>query len=720
MDNLTIDLENCYGIRNLQQTFDFAREKAYAIYAPNGAMKSSLANTFADVASGKDSADRIFTARVTKRDIHWRDGSALASADVLVVRPYDEVFSHSERTSTLLVNAALREEYEALHVEVENAKNGLIQALKAQSGSKKDLAREISLTFTRSESDFYRALVRISEELKEQKEAPFADVVYDIIFDDKVIEMLGTKDVKTTLEEYITKYNELIAASSYFKRGIFSYYNASQIAKNLAENGFFKANHTINLNADARLEITDEKQLEELIKKEKEGISNDPALRKSFGNIEKLLAKNVNLRNFEQYLGEHEEILPQLANLELFREEIWKSYIVKHYDIYESMVEKYKAAEKRRKEIEDQAEVERTQWESVIEIFNSRFFVPFRLEAKNRTSVILGQEPMLMLGFVFEEGLERASIDRTALLSVLSTGEKKALYILNIIFEIQTRTQAGQPTLLVVDDIADSFDYKNKYAIIQYLKDVTEDTNFKQIILTHNFDFFRTLESRYIPYRNCLMATKSATGIELGKAAGIRNVFVKDWKVNFSVDAKKRIACIPFMRNLIEFTKGEDDVDYIALTSLLHYKADSDAVTQAMLADIYNRLFGANLTANDPAGFVLDEIEREAGICLGAQEGVNFENKIVLAMATRLKSEKYMVGLLNDPAFVASIAANQTTALLREVKRRNASNPASIGVLDRVILMTPENIHLNSFMYEPILDMSDDHLRRLYQETAAL
>jgi hypothetical protein len=31
-----------------------------------------------------------------------------------------------------------------------------------------------------------------------------------------------------------------------------------------------------------------------------------------------------------------------------------------------------------------------------------------------------------------------------------------------------------------------------------------------------------------------------------------------------------------------------------------------------------------------------------------------------------------------------------------------------------VILMTPENIHLNSFMFEPIIDMSDEHLRKLY------
>ena len=43
-----------------------------------------------------------------------------------------------------------------------------------------------------------------------------------------------------------------------------------------------------------------------------------------------------------------------------------------------------------------------------------------------------------------------------------------------------------------------------------------------------------------------------------------------------------------------------------------------------------------------------------------------------------------------------------------------------MGVLQRVVLMTPENIHLNSFMYEPILDMSDKHLRSLYTDAKAL
>ncbi len=48
MRSLKMELEHCYGIRKLEHTFDFRNSKAVAVYAPNGAMKSSLANTFQD------------------------------------------------------------------------------------------------------------------------------------------------------------------------------------------------------------------------------------------------------------------------------------------------------------------------------------------------------------------------------------------------------------------------------------------------------------------------------------------------------------------------------------------------------------------------------------------------------------------------------------------------------------------------------------------------
>ena len=45
MRSVKIDLKNCYGIRSLQRELDFSSKPAYALYAPNGVMKSSLAET---------------------------------------------------------------------------------------------------------------------------------------------------------------------------------------------------------------------------------------------------------------------------------------------------------------------------------------------------------------------------------------------------------------------------------------------------------------------------------------------------------------------------------------------------------------------------------------------------------------------------------------------------------------------------------------------------
>lgn len=98
---------------------------------------------------------------------------------------------------------------------------------------------------------------------------------------------------------------------------------------------------------------------------------------------------------------------------------------------------------------------------------------------------------------------------------------------------------------------------------------------------------------------------------------------------------------------------------------------------------------------------------------------MNFENKIVLSIAIRLKAEEYMVAKIADQAFVDGIVANQTPRLLTRFRKDNP-NHTSLKTLEKVILMTPENIHLNAFMYEPILDMSDEHLRKLYIEVKAL
>ena len=721
MERVTVNLRNCYGIRSLKKEFDFTGTQAFALYAPNGVMKSSLAKAFQDAAEERDSEDRIFPTRKTVRDITDDNNQEIKGNRVLVVFPYDEDLGVSEQTSTLLLNPALKKEYDDLLRSTAEAKATLIEKVKVQSQSRMNMESELSSAIMPTQNEFEAALIRVRREVEEQKNSVFSNVEYDKIFNEKVLKALNTKDLKSAIHEYAQRYNELLTASTFFKKGTFDYYNAAQIAKSLADNGFFDANHSVSLNADSgNREITDKKQLEEVISQEKDAILADAALRSKFDDVARQLMRNAELRDFYSYVLDDEAILSRLHNPEGLRQDVLKDYLKVHEELYTDWLNKYDAAQKRRKELEEAARAQRTQWEAVIDIFNERFFVPFKLEAKNKTEVMLGRTSIIDLGFTYVDGQESAELNRNELLRSLSTGERKALYVLNVIFEIETRKAAKQETLIVVDDLADSFDYRNKYAIIQYLRDISAEDIFKLVIMTHNFDFLRTIESRFVGYSNCLMASKNGNDISITQASGIRNVFARDWKRRFFEDSKKKIASIPFLRNLVEMTTGEDDPRYGELTTMLHWKVGSESITVGQLDVIYNNICRDNGQSCTPGKLVFDLIMEEADKCLLADGGVHLENKIVLAIAIRLLAERFVIDKIADPAFVATLTANQARGLSEEFKARFPDEATTNTVLDRVGLMTPENIHVNSFMYEPLIDMSDDHLRKLYADVKQL
>ena len=336
-------------------------------------MKSSLAQTFYDISKGVPSRDRIFNERASTRQVRDETGGEIASDSVFVVRPYDQEFVHSEKTSTLLVDAKLRKEYEQLQVGIEKQKDILLKALQKHSKSKKSIEAEVSSAFTSSDQEFETALTRIQTELIEMHDALFADIPYDTVFDEKVLAFLRTEEAQAVISIYVKRYNELLASSTYFKKGTFDYYNAGQIAKSLASNGFFAAKHTVTLNAEKKLEIKTQKELEDVISKEKEAILKDKELRARFDALAKLLDANAQMRDFRSFLLDHESFVSQLANVPKFRENVLKSYLKICFELYAALMKEYESAKARTKEIQIEAAKQRTQWETVIQIFNDRF-----------------------------------------------------------------------------------------------------------------------------------------------------------------------------------------------------------------------------------------------------------------------------------------------------------------------------------------------------------
>lgn len=105
-------------------------------------------------------------------------------------------------------------------------------------------------------------------------------------------------------------------------------------------------------------------------------------------------------------------------------------------------------------------------------------------------------------------------------------------------------------------------------------------------------------------------------------------------------------------------------------------------------------------------------------ICNTTTEKIILENKIILSMAIKLELEKFLKPILVENNITLECEGVQTRCWSENAKPFLTIEQTKI--VDEVNLMTPESIHLNSFMYEPIIDMSDWALKELYKNVLGL
>lgn len=711
MNKINVEFENCFGINRLKHTFDFLNKNACQIYAPNGTMKTSFARTFKCISKEEEPKDLINPGKSSKAIITKSNGVNIKPEEVFVVESYNGDYE-SQKVSVLLVNKELKEKYDKIYSDLEHMKNSLLKDISALCGikSKDDIEKEITNVWGMADGDIFQCLEEIELSLQEFS-FPYT-IKYKTIINDKVISLLNDKGIKALIKEYIKEYDDLITKSEYFTKGIFNHNNVSIIGKNLNDNGFFKVKNKILIKDK---EIKSKKELDNLVKEEKEKIFNNTELLSRFEKIDAKLTQNAAMKELRNILEINPEIVARLEDINSFKKELWLSYLKEKEDDVKSLVSMYKISKTEIKKIVEEATKQKTAWDEVVEIFNERFDVPFIVAIDNQQDVILKQNTPT-IKFKYSESGTYVDVDKSTLLKILSNGEKRALYILNLIFEIEALKKLNNDVVVIVDDIADSFDYRNKYAIIEYLNDILKSGIFKMIILTHNFDFYRTVVNRLgISRKNSFMVYKNNIEIKLTQGGYLKDIF-SVWKNKVNNNDKIMIASIPFVRNLSEYLEEENSPNYMKLTSLLHKKDDTESVTVSELEDIYNAVWKVPKNLNGKDRKIIDILFSEAEkIVLDSTEKINLENKIVLSIAIRLLAEEFMISRISDKDKIQEISKNQTYELIKLYKDEYR-NIDEIKVLEQVNLMTPENIHMNSFMYEPILDLSDIYLKKLYEK----
>ena len=362
MSILKIHIRNCYGIGSLDKEIDLSNGCGI-IYAPNGTMKSSLTHVFQDIASGKESCDRIYTERVSEREILM--GNHSIDEDSIYVFK-EENADGQKSVSTFLTNPELKAQYDAIHLELANAKKALSKSIKKTSGST-DIESEILDSCKVNESDNVYDCFLALKVLVEGEPLPLYTFNYNDVFDKKGLVKNFLSENGRIVSQYFEKYNELLSKSSFFSGGenSFGTYQADALIASVKDNRFFKASHKITLRDGS--ELHDKKLLVSRVEQEVQSIYNSEDLMSIYQSLEKSLAKNQDLQKFKEAIKNNPAIIAKLVDYEGLRREIIVSYLQQHKEMFLEICNLYTSKRDELLKIVEDANAYTERWKSIID-----------------------------------------------------------------------------------------------------------------------------------------------------------------------------------------------------------------------------------------------------------------------------------------------------------------------------------------------------------------
>lgn len=726
MCNISIKMKNCFGIKKLNQLFDFSERNTFTIYAINGTMKSSFARAFKCFQDGKidEIKDKIYDIQ-GEFELKF-DSNEAKREQVFVINSFDDKYEAD--ISNLLIDKKLSKTLQAIY----QKRNILFDKLISKSDYSFEPKLKRDEKYQILEDAIKKDLKFGSDELLEnlysikdkKTKENFENITYSTIFDNTIMSKILAPEFQAKIKDYIAFTDTIYQNYDFLTKGKLTLPKLKDVSKALEKSSFFESDNKIILkNCD--IEITSKENLIHKIKEIEEKLKDS----KEFLEIEKILNTSKG-KDLKDLIETNPYIITWLKteNLNELREILWLSYLQSEdiKPLLNDLLEDYTSFYADTQNITDN----NTEWKRILDIYKQRFSVPYEMQISNLKNAITGAN-IPQVEFLFKDGDNQKILKRKDLvnLDTLSRGEKRALYLLNIIFDVEQRKKENKETLFIIDDIADSFDYKNKYAIIEYLCEMASNNNFKLIILSHNFDFYRTVSSRLgLTKTNRFVATRNNRGsIEFANPTCDNNPF-ENWQQNPTKITF--FALIPLVRNLVEYKTGNNNEDYNILTELLHQKEHSNEITVEEIIKIFKEYINTK--------YIPKDIDKNLNIlegllsCCDEIKGKNkrIEHKLLLAMGIRHKAEIFMIDTLKETIGEATFkeklnecTKDQTRFLFNlfvEQIEQNKELEKYKNTLEKVNIVTPENIHLNSFMYEPIMDMDIVELKNLYKEVEEL
>jgi energy-coupling factor transporter ATP-binding protein EcfA2 len=696
-------MTNFYGIKELLKP-DLISGNTI-IYAPNAVMKTSFSDGLRDIAKGITPKD-IFTCPETPSNFELdEDGKIITKATPnclnLVTINYgnnvSDIFNDPSLMS-LVMSPSLKAKYKTVIDRIEQIKESVNQWISSEVlGEKKTTENGWAVLKSINNSQNEIGVVTNIPELSSYESDYYSGLPFLTIFNNETEKLFVNPDFSSECKSYSNSVKKELD-KKVFSSG-FTMSELIKVRDELKKNHFFEANHKIHLNS---LEEMGAEELDEYIKTTTDSVYSSQEVLIEFEKAKKVLEKSKTSRALKDLLMNDKVLLSEIANPNELKRKVVYSILFKHSPEIEKLKTELKTLSTDLKTVIEEANKSNETWNKVLNDYNNRF-VSNKLDVsiENQAEAVLGLSQARFVKRIKGTN-QQATHD---MMLRFSSGEKRALGILNIMFEVELK--GNQKFTLLLDDVSDSFDYKNKYAILECLKDFSKKSNIQLIILTHNFDFYRScknllsssLQSKLFAYKD----KGNVSLIEANQDFFDDYSYFNNWKN--SGKYSDYLALIPFARNLAQLEGNSKTKEYLELTKYLHYSGDLETIDFSY--------FGSFIQLHN--GSVIDALTANYWATLNNQVRnilsnqlveTDLRSKVILGLYMRLSCDRFMwkkYSKLHSIDPTITVGFNQSRELFDLVVKDLEQNELSI--VQTSMTIAPSFIHLNSFMYEPLIDV---------------
>lgn len=692
-------VENAFGIKSLHLNLENDKKMFQElIYSKNGSFKTSFSNTLYNLSNGtlENVFDRLTDEKAILDISILENGKEIKNFDNRFVVFSREIYEqhskllsdYSSELETLTIdkknseyiNELLTEETIEIKLQIDNYLKGT------------GLNFEILLDmFSNLEDGYLDRIIQLLNTIINHEAQDISEINIKKIYQ-KAYDIVDQSEFQSKISNYIQVLENKINAQLFDKN--FNENNCLQFINNVDKAKYLSETKSRGLFLKDKV-YYDIDEVKKIFEEEIKKISKDPEIIEQSKEITKLMGTAKESEFLKESIQKSPLLVKQLS---AGRKNILLSYLKSSSIDYNYWLGVVKKAKKELNNVLKIAQDKQTNFERAIEIYKNRFHPIFDIKIVNKAESMLGiKTPTITF---YHNRYCEIPVSETKLSQILSSGEKTTLNILKFIVEYEN-CKKYHP-FIILDDIVETFDYSNRYAFMEYINDLV-NLDVPTIVMTHNFEFYRTVSKRIPKLRKSVASANSNGVVDIQTNNRINKNMENVLKCSNIYDF---FCAIPYLREiktiLLEDTK--------TLDSCLHYKENTSKlqIKDILLQFPSNAIKSLKIDEND----IYMEKLFEIADSLSGFDDFDIVKKTILSLSCRLLIERKIIA--NNFNLLTNINTNQTAQLLDLYGEKLFPNVKKY--LEAVQLSTPEFIHANAFMYEPLIDINGKYLFELYNQ----